>query len=529
MPYLTLRLRQRIHAPQSSLKLMINRFQSSSLAWGRPAIVSIVIPIVLGAFLAGTVAILVENFEPVWTILVLAGGVVLVGSLIVKDSSVYWLSLFFIALPLNISKNFVTPAILSSQLQEMGFPPGAFTLYLQLTDLPLMVLLGSWIARAIIKREALYWPAISYFPLAYLAWATLGLLFSSYPSLTIFELIRQCKFFIIYLFIINNVNTRKLGQIIILLLLAGAFIQEGVTLGKYQFQLEGTVLGDTFGDESDRLVPTGTVTGEESESRRGEGTFGHSNATAAHLELVLPFALVLFLTSPRPKERWLGLFVFLLGVVTVYVTFSRGGMVGLLVAASVCMAVAFARGLVSRTTIAAILSVGVLLSPIAINKLSSYFAVREEAFNQRVIHWKVGIEMIQLNPVIGTGLNTSTVVRRQLIRANELIDDEYQLHNHYLIGLVETGVIGSVMYLCFFILVGLEAFRRSRSKDFRVAMISMAILSAYTAIALHMTIDFLNLDPLHTLLWIYAGVIVAFRRSDPDPGHKVIAAAPLAV
>lgn len=482
---------------------------------GRPTALMVVLPVLVGALVAGASALLLGYFTPIWTALVLVGGSVVVGSRLVKNSQTYWLALFLLAVPLNIHKKFAASEVLLAQVETLGLPWGATTAFLQLSDLPLAVLLASWLLIKLARREPLYWPRVNYLPLAFLAWCTLGLMFSPSPSFTLFEIVRQTKFFLIYLFVINNVSPRKLGRLIILMLLLGLLLQEGVTLVRYYFQLGDTFFGTTFGDESNRVVQRGSVTlGPTDDKERGEGTFGHPNQTAMHFDFVLPLALILSLASRHPEQRWLGLFTFLLGLPALAATFSRGGMIGVLTGAAVCLALAWMRRLASRPLVLGVAALALVLSPFALYGLSSYLTTRPEMFEQRFVHWRVGAAMIALNPVFGIGLNTSTAVRQNLpfaLPGEELIEEEYPIHNHYLIGIIETGLVGALLYLSFFVLIGLAAFRCCRSKDAVAATMAIGILAAYAAIAVHMTIDFLAMDALHTLLWLYAGLVVALN------------------
>jgi hypothetical protein len=73
-------------------------------------------------------------------------------------------------------------------------------------------------------------------------------------------------------------------------------------------------------------------------------------------------------------------------------------------------------------------------------------------------------------------------------------------------------VIGFGLYVGFFVLVGLEALRRSQSESAVSRTFSLGVLGAYTAMCLHMISDILGSVPFHILLWLYAGLIVGQRR-----------------
>jgi hypothetical protein len=49
-----------------------------------------------------------------------------------------------------------------------------------------------------------------------------------------------------------------------------------------------------------------------------------------------------------------------------------------------------------------------------------------------------------------------------------------------------------------------------------VAVVGIAIAGANSSIAVHLLVDSLSNELLHTLLWFYAGLIVSAKRSDEN-------------
>jgi hypothetical protein len=494
-------------------------------------------PIVGGAVIAGICALLLMSLEPLWLTLLCGAGLASLPALLVKDPIRYWLALFLLVLPLNLSKAFGGQERLASLLETVGGTWGSNTLILQASDLPLFMLLALWGIRHALRREPIFFPLISYLPLGYLVWVTLGAVFAPYPWLSFFELIREYKFFVIYLFTINNVDPKTMSKLIIGTLLLGLLLQGGLTLVKYKSQKVENLfvsLGfgqaasvDEGGDAEKYRFESVAEEGSAEEQKRGVGTLPHPTGTAMHLELTLPLALTLFLLEAMRKEKWLYLSLFLLGSGALYTTFSRGGMLGALFSFLVCISVLARRGSLSKTFIVGMLSLTALLTVLTAVKLHSYLTTRPKYLNLHFEHLKTGMAMLQINPITGVGLNNSTFLRPQFTPGGESqIEQVLPIHSHYLLGLIETGVVGFGLYSAFFILLIFEALNRSRSRDFYAAVFAIAILSAYSALALHTIVDYAGGDALQTLLWFYAGLLIAMRRSGPDTQPQLMSPAP---
>jgi hypothetical protein len=84
------------------------------------------------------------------------------------------------------------------------------------------------------------------------------------------------------------------------------------------------------------------------------------------------------------------------------------------------------------------------------------------------------------------------------------------INAHYLALAAEVGIVGLGLYMGFFILVCRKALFLTRSSDRDIALFFTFLLISMIGLLMHLMLDPLNEDPLCTLLWIYAGVIVSF-------------------
>lgn len=492
----------------------------------------VLLPIAGGVVISGIAALLLWNLKPIWVALIFAGILASLPALLAKNSMGYWLALFLFLLPLGLAKTLGTQARIDDVLEKVGGTWGYASIIIQLTDIILTILIGIWGVRHWKEKRQFYFPRISYLPLGYLLWTTLGAWFAPYPSLSFFELLREYKYYLFYLFIINNVDPRKMGKAVAAVLLLSLLTQGAITVSKYKSQnVENIFLSLGIGraapsdddEESEKYRFESVAEDGAEDQKRGVGTLPHPTGTAMHLELILPLALTLFFVSVKSKGngnakvRWIYLFIFLVGAIALYTTFSRGGMLGFLFSTIVCISVLALRGFLTKTFIVWTLCVATMLAPLAAFKLHSYLTNRQEYFSLHVEHIKTGIAMLQINPIMGVGLNNSTLFRPQFTPGGESeIERALPIHSHYLLGLIETGIVGFGLYCMFFIRVMVEAFRRSRSNDFYTATFAISILGAYSALAIHTIADYAGADALQTMLWLYAGLIVVLGRREPD-------------
>jgi len=145
----------------------------------------------------------------------------------------------------------------------------------------------------------------------------------------------------------------------------------------------------------------------------------------------------------------------------------------------------------------------------------AYVSTRPTYSEYHMEHLRQGLTIALHHPIFGVGLSNSSVVRPYLISTGLMYGENLlPIHSQYLIGISETGLIGFSLYIGFFILVALEAFRRTKSDEFYERIFSMGILGTLAAMSIHMITDFMGPVPFHILLWLYAGLIIAQRRGN---------------
>jgi O-antigen ligase len=487
--------------------------------------IQIILPLVAGATVACFSAALLFGMKPIWTLLVLVGIAALIPAVLPyqylptflrDDPKTYWLVLFLLVIPINMQKKFGDKIAITKRLAEDGPTWGTPAITLGITDLPLIILLILWLIHKVRSKDPLYWPAINWVPVAFICWVTLGLFFSAYPKLGILELSRQCKYFLVYLFVTNNVNPFKMGRIILFALMLGLIFESTITLVMYKLGMTGSLFGSAFGSFEGVAQDSAlqVVLGDESSAKRAVGTFQNPMILSKYFELVLPLAFLFIWISRDNKKRLFFLSLFLAGTLCLFLTNSRSGLVGFLVGISVVFFICYYRKLISKKTVMVLVLVGLLLSPLIITKIYSQMSTRPSTVTARFDHWRVGFQMVTLNPIMGIGLNTSTYVRIKQGIGN--LSPTENLHNYYLVILSETGVLGALLYFGFFSYIFYRAVRLTSLKTPYGLGFSIAIMGSMLSLALHVSLGTFPNYSLNVLLWFYCGIIVAMGRYEAD-------------
>jgi O-antigen ligase len=485
-----------------------------------------------GAFIASIVTLLLLEASTVWIFLIFVGLLALLPMFVAKDIHLYWLTLFLFSLTFDIKKNLGDGFEIARRLKIDYLQP-ILLIELHLSDLSLLILIGLWFLSLATRQGKLFFPKLSYLALGYIGWAILSSFKAPIIYLSFVQLIRECKFFFIYLYVVNNIRSQRALKIMGAVLLVALALQGVITISRYRFKF-GSIGGSAFGRSGVDLEKSGSLKINSSTGgslgmaggRRGFGTMPGPPSTAKHLVLVLPLAFLSLLSSSSWRKRGGFLLLFALGVGALGVTFSRAGLMAFLGETVLCLWFGYRRGLVSKQVLLFLCFSVVSLSLLSIPLVYSYMHTRPEAVSARWAQYDVAINMIVSNPILGVGLNNSTGVQKSYsnFSSSTLSRDPTKfyykepINAHYLALASEVGIVGLVLYMGFFILVCREALSLSRSSDCDMALFFSFLLISMIGLFIHLTVDPLNEDPICTLLWIYAGVIVSFSLKEQNPG-----------
>lgn len=137
--------------------------------------------------------------------------------------------------------------------------------------------------------------------------------------------------------------------------------------------------------------------------RRATGTYPHPNALALLLVRATPFALALLVLAPEPRRRRPLLVACPILAVGLLLTFSRGALLGLAVAALALALVADRRAV--RLGILGVAVVGAMLLPALAGTRLDLLVEGGGSFELRRLIWDSTVAMIRDHPAFGVGLD----------------------------------------------------------------------------------------------------------------------------
>jgi putative inorganic carbon (HCO3(-)) transporter len=233
------------------------------------------------------------------------------------------------------------------------------------------------------------------------------------------------KVVVIFVLMINLVDTRKrLLSMMKLVVICGA----GISAGSIEKFVEGKFTATVHG------------VGVRIEGAVG-GIFGNPNDLAMALDLLLPLAIVLALTSKAAGRLFYSACAFILAI-GVVVTFSRGGFLGLAAASGVLLW-KLGRNNKLSTAMAALAACLVLAMSMPAGYTDRLFTIihtEQDTTNsaqERQGEFKQALELASRHLVIGIGMSNYPFYSNHAIRA----------HNAYVEVAAELGVAGLIAYL----------------------------------------------------------------------------------
>ena len=480
--------------------------------------------LIIGAagLLAGVAVVAAMSASMKWAAVL---AVALLGAmplLVVRPVEHYLLPIYFVLITVevigkSIDKYFVDGAML---LDMYGIPPsGEVGLFVYPSDLVMLTMVALWLMPVISGRRTIEVHQFGKVFALFLGWiAIASLLNSKVAFLSIAELIRQMKFFVIFLFAANFMRSRRPLRLFMYVGLLCLFVQSTVTTVAFYYAYKGHPMSFLLGEASS----IGSVSAynlhaviEESDmsGTRAGGTFGNPVQTAIYLEFFIPLAFVMFWME---KQYWLRLLagaLFVFGCVAFWATLSRAALVGLVVAMGIGVWLLFVRKGFGLKTMLLIACAGTLLAAPAAYRFIDNLAKRPSNLGGRLVIVEKAAIMISEDPFFGVGLNNNTAAKRQRFRPDPRYpgEDGFPVHNHYLVVWSEAGLIGLVLQLAMFYLALKHAWVLSRSGDRFVRMFAIAAFISFLAVEINLTGDHFSGNAQRSLFFFFAGTVMALH------------------
>jgi O-antigen ligase len=488
----------------------------------------------LGGGIGTLVALALYVTKTAYVALLPLGLALVLSTVFVKNFRLYWFAIFLLSLQFTIGKNLNDGLSVIDRL-KIDYIIQNFTFQITGTDLALLVLLAIWANDRMFHGRPMRFPPLTWLAVGYLGISLLSTVGAASPYLGFVEISQQIKFFIVYLFAVNCLDSKSAVRVLAVVGVIILVTQAGMTVARFE---TGYMTPLTFGDthqELSQIEEYLTVDrSDEGSAVRGFGTLGSPGSTAHLCMMVIPFALFLCVPNAMFRMRFAFAALTAFGLLGLVLTFTRVFYITTAVQIILAFLMMIRDRMLKREEVVLIVLLGIAAVAAASPKLYEQFTVREDSVSVRFLQYETAAKMILDNPFLGVGLNNST---GQMPKYVDVTYNRYDpntqfylepIHNMYLSLASEIGVFGALLYVAFFAGVTLLAWRQSRhSTDPEIRLAANALLVVFCSVAVNGLMDPLQEYPVLVLLWLYAGISLNLPRMaqgqetvDPRPGHR---------
>ena len=484
-----------------------------------PLSATVALPVALGGTMGFLMALALYVTKPLLVALPIVGLLVALPTLVIRDKRLYWLGVFLVTLQFEISKNLNNGLAVIDRL-NVDYTLWHFTFQVHATDVVLLVLLFYWSVETAFKGQRPYFPRAAWLVVGFFGFCLLSLVEAPSPYLGFVEISRQLKFFVLFLYIVNNVNSKATLRLVAIMAVAILLIQGAVTVLRFETGwMEPLSFGQT-GQDEDQILQYLTVDREDGGGQvRSFGTLGSPGSTVRLCMMVIPFALLLSLRNPLFRNRLPFLALTALGIGSLLLTFTRAFYLTTAIQVAAAVLIGIRHRYLSRMEMLLVVVLGLIAVGAVAPKVYEQMSLRTESMTVRLEQYKAALDMIVDNPVFGVGLNNGTGVKERYVTVtfNEHDPDtQYYLeptHNLYLSLASEIGLIGSMLYFAFFFNVVVRTWRVSNTAaDPDLRFCANAILITFAGLIVNSLYDPLHEEAPMNLLWMYCGIAFALTR-----------------
>lgn len=226
--------------------------------------------------------------------------------------------------------------------------------------------------------------------------------------------------------------------------------------------------------------------------------FGNPNSLASWLMLTLPMSFY-FVLKASNKTRIAWIFIMIVQLCALYLTFSRAGILSTAVGMFLLLWLSVRKQLILRQYFLIVLFLSVVLGVILIYFTGMHQTGRVSLdLNYREIIWGTLWESILDKPLSGVGFGVSY----EAILEPEGLD--FAAHNTYLAMLSELGIVGFLLFLLIWFFPMWDGMNKLRNASPLMSLPLATSLAILAAFVVHELFEGLVLRfGFHTLIWIY--------------------------
>ena len=432
---------------------------------------------------------------------------------VVKNYRLYWFAIFLLSVQLAISKNLNDGKAVIDEL-HIDYTIWKITFQVSPTDLVLLILVAIWANDRMFHGKPLRFPSVAWLAVGYLVLSLFSTVGAASPYLGLVQIFQEFKFLIVYLFAVNCLDTKSALRVLVIVGVIILVTQGGVTAIR---SATGYVTPFGYSDSDvSRIEQYLTVDRSDVESGlRGFGTLTSPGSTTRLCMMLIPFALFLSVRNAmfRMPLAFAALAAF--GLVCLMFTFSRVYYILTALQCGLVFLIMIRDRMLNRQAVVLIVLVGLAAVAAISPKLYQQFTIREDSASVRWLQYEAAAKMILDHPFFGVGMNNSTAEKPKYASSTYHRGDantQFYLeptHNLYLSLASEIGIFGALLFVAFFANATLLAWRQSRhSTDPEIRLVANAFVVAFFGVAVSGLMDPLVEEPVLTLVWLYAGIIL---------------------
>jgi len=470
--------------------------------------------VVLGGIFCGLFMLVLTIFPAKWAVLGILGMMVPFVAVLTGNVERFFLGVLVFTLPIQ----------LDITIRHSGHLGGAAGFMISLYDITLAVLYLLWISNLVRNKNA----KINFFPRITLPFfcligvATLSMANASVPRLSLFEIVEVVKMYLGFIYIANNIKSKRQIQFVISLFLLGLFLESLLALAQYKFDrpFVPAILG---GPEKLGYIRLGEPLS------RISGTWASYNDFAWYLTFILPVPLSLLFSRIRGIYKSMCGLTLIVGIGALICTLSRAGWSSFVTAILIVVLLNFSktkgkRGLnnftASIVAISLIASVIVTVNPQFLNIVNRRVLSDDYgAAMSRIPQMQIASNIIRANPLLGVGINNYTEVMHDYDTTEIKLTSitPYQVHNIFLQIAAEMGIAGLAIFLWLIFVVYKQGLSYIKISEGTMAAVVIGLIAGITAFLIHGLVDAASLgNHLFLIFWVFTGIIIAIRKIESE-------------
>ncbi len=319
---------------------------------------------------------------------------------------------------------------------------------------------------------------------------------------TIAQVFLEVQFLLLFFLVVNLVRTWADVRVVVTTVAVCLLLESLLMFSQYYGGFEFSALG----------IYTQASTSEvESAAARVSGTFGSPNLAATFLTASLAITLAGYFSDGRLVHRGLAFVAFLLGMVALVMTQSRGGWIASAVALPLLLVLAMRRRIGAKAGLPVVVILVVLAIGFSAVVVERFASEDTGSAVSRIYHSRLALNIIRDHIFTGVGANNQRYFLEDTnYRPPELAEGRpAAIHNTYLAIWVELGLFGFLAFLWLVAAGGWRALSTYlRTKDQYAALAVAGLLAALVAYLLQVLTEPLRPRRLQ-ILWLILAFIAA--------------------